>query len=274
MKISFLVSTRGQHPETLNLLLSDLSRQTLKNIEVVIVLQPMSDASTKQVSNVISIYQENIPIKLVITDTIGLSKSRNIAISHGTGEVFVLCDDDCRYPDDAAEKILKGIISHPEWDIATFRIGNIEDQTNFKPYPTLNYQHNMRTLMHVSSIEIALRRRMVQAEGKLFDERIGLGTPYITGGENIMLVDVYRKGYKIGYLPYTIVYHPIMDSARGNADLDQLIFSKAIVFRRMFGFMGIIVAAVFFIRRLLPGKMLRLKFRHAIPLIKSLFVRF
>ncbi len=274
-KLSFLVSTRGENISRLKDLFTDIQNQTYRNIEVVIVLQPLNETIEELVRKQIETISV-LPVKLVLSDTIGLSKSRNIAISNASGDYLLLCDDDCRYPSSAAASIAQAMAAYPDWDIISFQMADSDTGKLYKKYPPLAVKHTLRSLMHVNSVEIVLRNNL-RGKIPLFDERIGLGTPYFTGGENVMLLDTYKQKTATGFYPRTIVIHPIETSGRGHginsAELDQLILSKGVMFRRMFGLWGILPALAFFLRRLFPGKALRFRPTQFSHLFRGLLIR-
>lgn len=265
-KVSFLLSTRGRELSGLARILYDLGRQTYTNVEVIIVLQPLSEIARTSIETHLS-SERLLRVSLIVSEAVGLTKSRNTALARGAGDLLVLCDDDCRYPREAASRIVKAEEAHPEWDILTFKVGADADRRPFKTYGSYEMEHRVCTLMNVSSIETVIRRRVCDAEGPmLFDERYGLGTPFITGGENIMLVDLYRKGYRAGFIPQPIVTHAGLSSARGAIEPAKMAFAEGAMFRRIFGAWGIVPASVFFVRRLFPGKRLRFRLQHVKPL--------
>jgi len=274
-KLSFLVSTRGENICQLKDLFADIQKQSHRDIELVVVLQPLSDTTEELVRKQIDAILD-IPAKLVLSDAVGLSKSRNIAISNASGDYLLLCDGDCRYPAEAAARISQAMITHPNWDIISFQMADSEPGNLYKKYPLYAAKHTLRSLMHVSSVEIVLRNNS-NANMPSFDERIGLGTPYFTGEENIMLVDAYKQKMTAGFYPCTIVSHPIESSGRGHglspAMLDQSVLSKGVMFRRMFGLWGILPALAFFLRRLFPGKALRFRLTQFSHLFRGLLIR-
>jgi glycosyltransferase involved in cell wall biosynthesis len=270
-KISFLISTLGKNPKTLHNLLNDLSKQTLKNFEVVIVAQ-ISDKSNEDVlrKTIGSVSGIN-HLTLIVSNSLGLSKSRNVALRHGNGEMLIFCDDDCRYPTHTAQTVANDMLRYPEFDILTYQISFDPNGRLFKDYPHNAIQHTVRSLMKVSSIEITIRKNVVEKEGDIFDERYGLGTSNRTGAENIMLLDLYKKGYLMAYLPKPIVYHPRETSAHGKLNIEDIAFAKGAMFRRMFGIVGVVPAIYFVMIRLSTKRKLKFSVAHFIPLLKGVF---
>ena len=241
-RVSFLVSTLGRNPSHLLELLQNIEKQSHSDVDAVVVLQSPDKTTIQAVEEAVSGIQA--PVKLVVSDTIGLSKSRNIALANAQGDILLLCDDDCSYPPDAAAHIVEAMAEHPNWDVIEFQMAEVGTGKLLKRYCSHSYKHNLRSLMHVSSVEISMRKCITPGV-RLFDERIGLGTPYITGEEIVMLIELYNKGINIGYSPNVIVSHPKERSGCGASHLPQLVLSKGVAFRRMFGWLGLFPAVAF-----------------------------
>ena len=129
----------------------------------------------------------------------GLSKSRNMAIRHATGDVWILCDNDVEYIPGYEQLILEQYEKHPEYDGIVF---HVESPINPVPcFPTerrLNYLSSGKVI----SYEISFRRDRVQ--GIQFDELIGAGTRFKMGEENAFLYECLRRGLHIHYIPIRI----------------------------------------------------------------------
>lgn len=163
----------------------------------------------------------------------GLAKSRNAALARASGEICLFSDDDIVFLEDARETIARAFAAHPAADIITFQ-ARIPTGAPFKTYPTKPKWLGRRTIMRVTSWEIAFRRRAILAAGLTFDERFGLGARFPTGEENIFLRDALGCGLKILYVPQPIVIHPAQSSGSDFTD-ETIIMAKGAMFYRMFG---------------------------------------
>lgn len=134
----------------------------------------------------------------------GLSNNRNQAMSHASSDILIYADDDTRLEEKTFENVLRVFETHPTLDVALFRatsyIGHL-----LKQYPSEECDFNPTNFpYHVSTIEMAFRRKSVQGIIR-FDERFGLGTKFLTcGEEDIWLYDAYRQGLKVTFFPKTI----------------------------------------------------------------------
>ncbi len=252
-EINVLISTTFNDAEQLARLLEDLISQSVQVGKVIIIFQRAKIKAFKDISvhKFIEKFKAHLPIYYEIHDEVGLSKSRNRALKAATGEILLLADDDCRYPADAIKQILTACNQFPDADVLTFQIRSNQLEKPFKAYPHKPYQHNLRTLMKVSSIEIVLRRKVLTAGAGLFDERFGLGALWPSGEEFIMLADLYRRGYAIQYVPITIVCHNFESSGR-SFNLDVL-RAKGAMFHRVFGRWGLIVLVFFLAKKKWSG---------------------
>lgn len=118
----------------------------------------------------------------------GLCRNRNHALQRATGDVVKICDDDENWLPEDFDVLLDTYRRHPDYDLVHFQARGID-----KVYPP----------RYVSSWEITLRRKRL---GDVrFDERFGLGSPFLSAGEeDVFLCDARRAGLVIRYEPQTI----------------------------------------------------------------------
>lgn len=200
-KISFLVPTLGERKQELERLLQSFMRQTYRVFEVVLVTQD----NFEQIDEICDYYDKRIDIKIIKSSEKGLSKSRNRGIPFCTGDLIVLSDDDCWYPEDAAENIVKSFIDN-DIDVLLTQIYDFDNSRKYKDYDNeQNTINSMFQLMSKSSIEIAYKRDY--KTNHHFDELFGLGSHFVCGEEVDFLLNLYRSNSKILYRPIVTVYH-------------------------------------------------------------------
>ena len=107
----------------------------------------------------------------------------------------------------------------------------------------------MKSIMKVSSIEIAFRINSIKIKNLKFDEKFGLGTNNPTGEEAIFLSDALKQGLKILYIPLPIVFHPKESSGGMFKDNPKLIRAKGAMFYRIFGIWGYLVSFLFALKK-------------------------
>lgn len=261
-KLTIALSTVGGALESFDLLLNDLKLQTRSDFELLVLLQ--GGGVTAEVLKQITVnHVVDFNISIILSETRGLLISRNLALNYASAPIILLADDDCRYFENTVETILAETEKNTASDILTFQALNDSGKLlNPKNTSATVRPHSKRSLMHVSSIEIVVRKSLVAYEPKLFDERFGLGTKYNTGGENIMLLDCLRRKVIITQHPTVIVRHPKVSSGTGKNGLEQLAFAKGAMFRRMYGRLGGLLLLGFMIHKRLTHHELNFGLLH------------
>lgn len=132
----------------------------------------------------------------------GISRNRNHALTHCRTELAALADDDVCYRPEQLRLILETARRHPDTDIFCFQATDAEGRPLKSYHPTpFRYAQRPRGT-YFSSIEIVVRCRKPLPT---FDERFGLGAPYLScGEEEVFLHEAARRGLRICYHPAAI----------------------------------------------------------------------
>ncbi len=200
-KISFLVPTLGKRHKEIRRLFESLASQKYKDFEVVLVVQDDFDA----VNTICQEYDELIAIKIILCDQKGLSKARNKGLAFCDGDIVVLSDDDCWYPVDAAEAIVK-VFEKDDIAVLLTRIFDYDNKREYKSYA--QDEQIIKSSFHLlsrSSIEIAYKR--TAGKELRFDELFGLGAHFVCCEEVDFLIKLFRNKSTIKYKPIITVYH-------------------------------------------------------------------
>lgn len=137
-------------------------------------------------------------VTFISTTERGLSKSRNKALRSASGQYCLLADDDEFFTDGLEEIVVNSFEKHPEVDIMIFKIGNFP-----KGQKNKFYKLKKLDLLKVASVQIAIKLSSIQ--NKIwFDENLGAGTINGAGEENKFLLDCYKYGMNISYMPTEI----------------------------------------------------------------------
>lgn len=146
-----------------------------------------------------SIVHENVRWRMIRTRERGLSRSRNLAIKNARGEVCLICDNDERFVEGYVQKISDAYTKCPQADIIIFDIGNHPKRIKKIPHQMKYFE-----LLRVSSWQISFRTSSLQEKEVSFDERMGAGTGNGAEEEVKFLMDCYRAGLRIWYVPTVI----------------------------------------------------------------------
>ena len=212
MKISFLTPTLGNRPQEIIRLLESFRKQTVKDFEVIIVLQE----NFSDIKNICSLYKD-VNIVLIESQKKGLSINRNVGLSCCKGDIIILSDDDCWYPEDAVEKIIDAFKQYN----ADILLTQIYDQINGRPYKKYSDKQytvsNKLSLLSRSSIEIAFKKKVI--EKVQFDESFGLGARFVCGEEVDFLMRAYEYNANIFYNPQVTVFHAVKQIAYNKSNI-------------------------------------------------------
>lgn len=262
--ITVAVSTLGSNLRSLEKLFGDLVTQTRTDFEVLLIVQEVQEDRVSAVWNLLQRFVSELEVRVFFSWERGLLKSRNIALLEADGRAVWFSDDDCRYYEDSVEKVAAAFDRCSDSDIITFNSetefgGNRNDSRK----KNNRFAHNLFTIFSVCSIEVAVRvENRKKDRVRLFDERFGLGTRYVTGGENIMLTDCLRGGYRVWHEPVGVVCHPRKVWPDDKDVMGRLAFSKGAMFKRIFGWSGIFVMGAFVCRQYFSKGPLREMYRY------------
>lgn len=141
---------------------------------------------------------ERCKVIYINTTERGLSKSRNLAISHSYCGICLICDDDEVLDDDYVEKISTVYEQDNSLDVVAFKFRN-----HPKKYPLELQKIGLWKCARISSIQITFKRSS-KIGNKPFREDMGAGSGNGAGEENKFLVDLLKKKARIYYYPIEI----------------------------------------------------------------------
>lgn len=135
----------------------------------------------------------------------GLSANRNSALKQATSDLVIFADDDARFNIEELHEVVRVMDSHKDVDVAFFQASTYTGRL-LKDYPSAEMNiHDYIKKVHISAIEMVCRREKIQNK-VFFDERFGLGTKFLTCGEEVIwLLDALKMGLSIKYFPYRMV---------------------------------------------------------------------
>jgi glycosyltransferase involved in cell wall biosynthesis len=107
-KTSVVVVTKDR-PESLTNLLRSLTLQSLKADEVIVV----NNNSSRSYDTIFSQFQNQLPLRVVLEKTPGISIARNRGIREATGDILLFTDDDCQADPYWIENMVKPFYRNP-----------------------------------------------------------------------------------------------------------------------------------------------------------------
>lgn len=158
-------------------------------------------------------YLDLIPLELTTREDValyqykgeGLSANRNLALDKAKSDLIIFADDDARFSEASIAIARETFEKHPHLDVAFFTASTYTGKS-LKNYPLDERDvTEIPTDYSFSAIEMVCKRSRVQSVVR-FDERFGLGTKFLTcGEEDIWLTDALRLNLSMRYFPKKIV---------------------------------------------------------------------
>lgn len=183
-------------------------------------------------------------VNYINTTDRGLSKSRNLAIQEATAEYCLLCDDDEVLENDYIDKIENAFSAYPDADILCFIV-----RREGKKYPVKRQNVNYLNSLHISSVQMVVKRESIIKYNVKFDENFGAGSPNGAGEENIFMFDCLKKNMKIYYVPIVIGTLLPSESTWFTGFNKEYFVKRGRIFRRLFGFYGYVHSLYFAISK-------------------------
>ena len=130
----------------------------------------------------------------------GLSANRNNAMDHARADICVIADDDCRYTPERLNMLREAFDRHVEADVLMMQSLGPDGQL-LRTYPECSFNlHCPPKGYYPISIDLAFRRENMMDIA--FDERFGLGSKYMEGGEEGVWVETAKRmGKTVLYVP-------------------------------------------------------------------------
>ncbi|HEL9635094.1 TPA: glycosyltransferase family 2 protein [Streptococcus suis] len=185
---------------------------------------------------------------IVYSERLGLSASRNEAISYAQSEdICQIADDDMIFVDNYKEIVWDAYQEFPDADVIVFYVdfeNHAVARSNI-PKGRMYYLDAMRT----SSVQISFKKSSLESVGLKFDERFGIGATYGSGEENILLFDALRKGLKLYSYPIKIASLRERDSHWDRSHTPENCRKRGAIYRRMTNYWYWILIVQFAIRK-------------------------
>lgn len=214
--ITVLISTRNR-PDYMPDILNSLSRNKLELFEVVVVDQSTNTESKQYVETFIKDHTE-MDLKYILSDTKGLSISRNIGIENAKGKIILFTDDDCIVDDHWVENVAK-VFESDEFHASYGRVlpyipEGEELPPNYEPVACVFGEEriefaslNPDDFFKIGSGNNMAYRKSVFDEMGDFEPKLGAGAVLKSGEDLEMAYRVLKNGKKILYNPEALVHH-------------------------------------------------------------------
>ncbi len=199
MKFSLITATLADKNE-IEQLITSLSEQTHKNLELIVVDQGGNDYINSVVDRFAS-----LDIKHIKATSLGLSHARNLGLDRITGQIIAFPDDDCTFPPDILREAADFFEKNPGYGILS--VAQADPQTGFRVKQFIDNQSDlMPEKIFRTCTSIGLFIRLKDSPIK-FDEQFGVGSRFGCAEETDYVLRLLQKGYKGRYEPNLHTLH-------------------------------------------------------------------
>jgi glycosyltransferase involved in cell wall biosynthesis len=242
MLVSLIMPTLNRYDD-IDLLMQSLQRQTYKNFELIVIDQN----DNNKVEEIVNKYKDDVVLKYIKSDKIGLSYNRNIGIEMAKGQIIAFPDDDCVYEDDTLEKVIKFFEENDDYRLYSCKTMDANKVDCFKKMYDGRCEITSTNIMDtLTSITFFINFK--NDDYTKFDEKLGVGGEYGSGEEIDYVLDLLSKGYKGRYFGENIIYHPAKKHSKSKEKYQRdfnygrgfgALCKKEIVYRKNYKFIKV-----------------------------------
>lgn len=181
---------------------SDFSKYSQMNLQTDAVLANQTDRNG---------YSETVingcSVKLVSTDSRGLSRNRNIAMAHANqkAEYILFSDDDLVFVDGYEQLVLDEFEKHPEAEAIKFNIHDLSQTRKISMRRIEQFEKATRRNMSSSGVwGLVIKRDTLRKNNLHFHENFGTGADNYCGEDTIFLMEMLGKKVQMYRSPVDI----------------------------------------------------------------------
>lgn len=170
-------------------------------------------------------------IEIHPSDSIGLSRNRNLGIGFAKAPVCLIADNDLKYRPEQLRSVIDTFNANPDLGLGLFKHDGAR-----KKYPSTEVDLNagIPRNFYIVSFEIAFRKSSI---GQIrFNERFGLGTPFGLAEDDIFFYDCIKAGIKARFFPISITSHPHESTGYRPITQTSVMQGEGAFFRHIHGF--------------------------------------
>ena len=179
-------------------------------------------------------------IKLITTNTKGLSRNRNIGIAYCTGDIILFCDDDVKLVDNYQQIIIDEFNKYKNIDAVKFycKSDNIDRPLSFKN-PKFFKKAKINNILSAGVVAFAIRREILVKYNFRFHEDLGAGTTHGSGEDSLFLKQLLDSRIKIYLSPIFLANVKQEESSWFNG-YDKLFFvNTGYIYKILYGNMAL-----------------------------------
>lgn len=131
--------------------------------------------------------------KMISTQTRGVGINRNLALMYASAEICLLADDDVKYHDNMAERVVAEFGEHPDADVIIF---HLETDAPVRKQPKYNKTKKWSKLKGIpwGGCRIAFKLNSIKKANVWFTPLFGGGAVFPSGEDSMFLMALRKAG--------------------------------------------------------------------------------
>jgi glycosyltransferase involved in cell wall biosynthesis len=201
--VDLVVATVARRLE-LERFLESVANQSYRNVRVIVVDQNEDD----RIHPVLERVEGRLSV-LRLRSARGLSRARNVGLTEVAADIVAFPDDDCWYPPDLLESVVRMLDEHPDWAGLSVRAMDTRGRPSSMQWDRSAGRIGRYSIWRRAiSFGIFLRSSAVEAGGGFAEDLgQGSGTPWGSGEESDFLLRILDAGLHVRYEPSLHVCH-------------------------------------------------------------------
>lgn len=228
MTIEVLVTTMHQ---------SDISKYREMNLQTNAVIANQADTCAFEESDA-----NGRRVRLVTTDTRGLSFNRNIALTYSSADIIMFADDDLVLVDGYEKIITDTFEAHPNADAIKFYCESTNPDRPLSYKRPASFRKASKKVLMSSGVPcFAIKRRFLLDNNIFFDVNLGAGAKIFCGEDSVFFDRILKQKCNIYLSPELLSYVNQGESSWFKGYDEQFFISSGFVYARLYGILAPLV---------------------------------
>ena len=187
-------------------------------------------------------------VRMITTQTRGVGKNRNLAMTLAEGDICLLADDDVVYRDDMPRQVCKAFDEMPQADVIIFGMDIVKNGVVTEKRHLQRKKRHVWDSLRFGTYTIAVRRRAILQHNITFNQLFGGGCMYSAGEDSLFLKSCFDAGLRVYSHEYVLGTCCKDTSSWFTGYGEKYFYDKGVLVRHLFPKTCYLMAAYFAIR--------------------------
>lgn len=231
--VDLLVPTVARTEELARFLEGVATQVWQGQVRVILVDQNADD----RLASIVSSYERRIPLVRLHSEP-GVSRACNTGLRHCVADIVGRADDDCWYPPDVLERVVRSFEERPTWDgLCGITCDDSGRPTQLRWDRSAGVVTRGTVFRRSIGSTLFMRRSLIESVG-LLDESYGprlRGDGTVSGGseDGEYVLRMITKGFTVGYVPELRIHHANFEPSFSDSDSMQKAYSYGVDHSRL-----------------------------------------